>query len=94
MIVRHLASINGVISSTHRSCGIQVSLDRWRKKNAMRRRCHLVVDDGGITDERNTIFREGGYLAPQDLHSAKRVLTAAALTYVGSSLFSLVNLWR
>ncbi|MFZ1748285.1 MAG: zinc metallopeptidase [Nitrospirales bacterium] len=40
------------------------------------------------------IFREGGYLAPPDLHGAKRILTAAALTYVASSLFSLVNMWR
>ncbi|HNP60970.1 MAG TPA: zinc metallopeptidase [Nitrospirales bacterium] len=40
------------------------------------------------------ILREGGYLAPPDLHGAKRILTAAALTYVASSLFSLVNMWR
>src|SRR5680860_312930 len=33
------------------------------------------------------ILREGGYLAPPDLHGAKRILTAAALTYVASSLF-------
>ncbi|MGP0594033.1 zinc metallopeptidase [Nitrospira sp. T9] len=40
------------------------------------------------------IFREGRYLAPPDLHGAKRILIAAALTYVASSLFSLVNMWR
>ncbi len=40
------------------------------------------------------ILKEGGYLAPPDLHGAKRILTAAALTYVASSLFSLVNMWR
>jgi uncharacterized protein len=40
------------------------------------------------------ILREGGYLAPPDLYGAKRILTAAALTYLASSLFSLVNLWR
>ncbi len=40
------------------------------------------------------ILREGGYLTPPDLQDAKRILTAAALTYLASSLFSLVNLWR
>jgi uncharacterized protein len=40
------------------------------------------------------ILREGGYLPPPDLQNAKRILTAAALTYLASSLFSLVNLWR
>ncbi|MBA3613265.1 MAG: zinc metallopeptidase [Nitrospirales bacterium] len=33
-------------------------------------------------------------MPPPDLFSAKRILTAAALTYVASSLFSLVNMWR
>ena len=40
------------------------------------------------------ILREGGYLAPPDLYGARRILTAAALTYLAASLFSLVNLWR
>jgi uncharacterized protein len=40
------------------------------------------------------ILREGGYLNTPDLNEAKRILTAAALTYLASSLFSLVNLWR
>jgi len=40
------------------------------------------------------ILREGGYLAPPDLHGARRILKAAALTYLAASLFSLVNLWR
>ena len=40
------------------------------------------------------ILREGGYLAPPDMVGARRILKAAALTYVASSLFSLVNLWR
>ncbi|WP_443147818.1 zinc metallopeptidase [Nitrospira sp.] len=60
----------------------------------MRRRWQLVAESGGITDEQNMIFREGRYLAPPDLHGAKRILIAAALTYVASSLFSLVNMWR
>ncbi len=36
---------------------------------------------------------KGGYLAPPDLFSAKHILTFAALTYLASSLFSLVNMW-
>ncbi len=40
------------------------------------------------------ILKEGGYLAPPDLVGARRILKAAALTYLASSLFSLVNLWR
>ncbi|WP_447964067.1 zinc metallopeptidase [Nitrospira sp. Ecomares 2.1] len=35
-----------------------------------------------------------GYLAPPDLHAANYILPAAALTYVASSLFSLVNMRR
>jgi len=40
------------------------------------------------------ILEEGGYLAPTDMEGARRILKAAALTYVASSLFSLVNMWR
>jgi hypothetical protein len=40
------------------------------------------------------ILEEGGYLAPKDMEGARRILKAAALTYVASSLFSLVNMWR
>ena len=40
------------------------------------------------------ILTEGGYLSYPDLVGARRILKAAALTYLASSLFSLVNLWR
>ncbi len=36
----------------------------------------------------------GGYLPKEDLPAARRLLRAAALTYVSSSLVSLLNLWR
>ena len=37
---------------------------------------------------------ESGYLNEKQLKAAKRILTACALTYVASSLASLLNLWR
>ena len=40
------------------------------------------------------ILEEGGYLAPTDMEGARQILLAAAMTYLASSLFSLVNLWR
>lgn len=40
------------------------------------------------------ILRQGQYLAPGDEHGARSILTAAALTYVATSLASLLNLWR
>ena len=40
------------------------------------------------------ILEEGGYLHPKDMNGARRILTAAALTYLASALFGLVNLWR
>ena len=40
------------------------------------------------------ILERGGYLAEKDLPAARRLLRAAALTYVSSSLVSLLNLWR
>lgn len=40
------------------------------------------------------ILEEGGYLHPTDMHGARRILKAAALTYLASALFGLVNLWR
>ena len=40
------------------------------------------------------ILEKGGYLAPTDMSGARQILTAAAMTYLASSLFSLVNLWR
>ncbi|MDZ7785256.1 MAG: zinc metallopeptidase [Halioglobus sp.] len=40
------------------------------------------------------ILKEGGYLHEGDLRYAQRILKAAALTYVASSLASLLNLGR
>ena len=37
---------------------------------------------------------KGGYLPEADLPAARRILKACALTYVASSLASLLNLWR
>ncbi len=40
------------------------------------------------------ILDQGGYLPPEDMPAARRILKACALTYVASSLASLLNLWR
>jgi Zn-dependent membrane protease YugP len=40
------------------------------------------------------LLSSGGYLKEGDLPHARKILLAAALTYVASSLFSLLNLWR
>jgi Zn-dependent membrane protease YugP len=40
------------------------------------------------------ILERGGYLSEADLPAARRILRACALTYVASSLASLLNLWR
>ena len=40
------------------------------------------------------VLEKGGYLSRQDLYGARRLLKAAALTYVAASLASLLNLWR
>ena len=40
------------------------------------------------------ILEEGAYLAPTDMEGVRRILKAAVLTYIASSLFSLVNMWR
>ena len=40
------------------------------------------------------VLQKGNYLSPQDEQGARRILTAAALTYVAASLASLLNLWR
>jgi len=40
------------------------------------------------------VLQQGNYLSPQDMDGARRILTAAALTYVAASLASLLNLWR
>ena len=37
---------------------------------------------------------ESGYIDKQDLPAVKRILRAAALTYLAASLASLLNLWR
>lgn len=39
------------------------------------------------------ILDKGGYLKPEDRPHARRILTAAALTYVAASLMGLVNFW-
>ena len=40
------------------------------------------------------VLRQGNYLSLEDERGARRILTAAALTYVAASLASLLNLWR
>lgn len=40
------------------------------------------------------MLERGRHLYPVDLPHARRILTAAALTYVAGSLASLLNLWR
>ena len=40
------------------------------------------------------VLEKGGYLSREDLYGARRILKAAALTYVAGSLASLLNLWR
>jgi Zn-dependent membrane protease YugP len=40
------------------------------------------------------VLERGGYLAPEDLPQVRRVLRAAAMTYVASALMTLVNVAR
>lgn len=40
------------------------------------------------------VLIEGQYIQPQDVPAVRRILRAAALTYVAASLASLLNLWR
>ncbi len=40
------------------------------------------------------ILERGGYLPPEDMPAARRILWACALTYVAASLVSLLNLWH
>ncbi|MFN2310205.1 MAG: zinc metallopeptidase [Gammaproteobacteria bacterium] len=40
------------------------------------------------------LLQAGGYLSAQDMPAARRILRAAAFTYVAGSLASLLNLWR
>ena len=40
------------------------------------------------------VLQQRNYLSPDDMQGARRILIAAALTYVAASLASLLNLWR
>ena len=40
------------------------------------------------------ILDQGGYLAPEDMPAARRILTAAALTYVAAALMDMLNIAR
>ncbi|WP_144393012.1 zinc metallopeptidase [Pleionea sediminis] len=40
------------------------------------------------------ILEQGNYLSSSELKAARKILLAAALTYVASALMSLVNVWR
>ncbi len=40
------------------------------------------------------VLEQGGYLSREDLTGARKILKAAALTYVAGSMASLLNLWR
>ena len=40
------------------------------------------------------VLQQRNDLSPQDEQGARRILTAAALTYVAASLASMLNLWR
>lgn len=40
------------------------------------------------------VLQQGNYLSSNDMQGARRILIAAALTYVAASLASLLNLWR
>ncbi len=40
------------------------------------------------------ILKQGQYISPNDMDGARKILTAAALTYVAASLGGLLNIWR
>ncbi len=40
------------------------------------------------------VLEQGHYISRDDLQGARRILTAAALTYVAASLGGLLNIWR
>lgn len=40
------------------------------------------------------ILEQGRYISPKDMEGARKILTAAALTYVAASLGGLLNIWR
>ena len=54
---------------------------------------NLPVENDASFNKAMPILEEG-YLSPQDIPAARRVLKAAALTYVASALASLLNLGR
>jgi len=39
------------------------------------------------------VLEQGNYLSPNDMDGARKILTAAALTYVAGSLVGLLNIW-
>ena len=40
------------------------------------------------------VLEQGNYISPRDMEGARKILTAAALTYVAASLGGLLNIWR
>ena len=40
------------------------------------------------------LLTSGGYIPPEDVPAARKILIACALTYVASSLIGLLNVWR
>ena len=40
------------------------------------------------------VLEQGHYISPKDMEGARKILTAAALTYVAASLGGLLNIWR
>ena len=40
------------------------------------------------------MLKSGGYIPPEDLPAARKILLACALTYVANSLIGLLNVWR
>lgn len=54
----------------------------------------LPVESDASFGKALPILRDGGYLSQADLRAARRVLLAAAATYIAGALVSLVNLAR
>ena len=40
------------------------------------------------------VLEQGHYISAEDMGGARKILTAAALTYVAASLGGLLNIWR
>ncbi len=55
---------------------------------------NLPVEYDASFNKALPILFNGNYIAKKDQAAAKRILKAAALTYVAASLSSLLNLWR